>query len=387
MITLVSPKKRSAGKAIGFLLLSTVLLGGCEEQSVDIEPAIRGLKAFKVSESSSAEARRYPSVVQPAQETKLAFEIAGKLKDITLEVGQRVAEGQVLAELDPVSLELKTQSAEASLDEATAAFENARSDFDRKSQLLEKQYVTQSQFDDAKNVLNSSEARLSKAQKELSLARQDSSKTQLLAPFTGVVSSIEAEDFAQISPGSPVIGLYSEGAYEVSFSVPGVIINSISVGDSAKITFSDLPGKVQSGKVKELGTRATKVSAFPVVVALDETPEGLRAGIASEVELSIALVDKGEGFLIPLSCFIFADEDTQLRRNHRDIGTAHVYVYDPETSTVNKQTVEFLGIRGNMAIVAAGVNEGDIVAAAGISYLTDGQQVKLLDTSLLTTEG
>ncbi len=373
--------------ATRLIALATVLLLliGCSDADTDAqgEPVIKGLKGFRVSQSANSETRRYPSVVQPAQESKLSFEVGGKLKDITLEVGQKVSQGQVLVEIDPVSLELKEQQSKASLDEARAAFKNASSDYDRKAQLLEKNYVTQAEIDDAANKVKSTRAQVEQATKQLDLAKKDLSKTQLISPFDGVVSSIEVQDYGQIGAGEPVLGIYSENGYEASFSVPAVIINSLNIGDSARVTFADLSDETFSGHIKELGSRAGQVSAFPVVVALDEAPQGLRAGMAADISLTIRLVGDDSqvtGYLVPLNCFYFGAYGANGLGDvsHRDIREGYLFVFDETSSTVRKQGVDILGIRENMAIVNEGISEGDIVAAAGVSYLYDGQQVKLL---------
>lgn len=367
------------------LITTLLLMLGCSDADTDTdsETIIKGLKGFRVSQSADSETRRYPSVVQPAQESKLSFEVAGKLKDLTLEVGQRVSQGQVLVEIDPVSLELKEQQAKASLDEARAAFKNASSDYERKAQLMEKNYVTQAEIDDAANKVKSTRAQVEQATKQLDLAKKDLSKTQLISPFDGVVSSIEAQDYGQIGAGEPVLGIYSENGYEASFSVPAVIINSLKLGDTARVTFADLTDETFSGHIKELGSRAGQVSAFPVVVALDEAPEGLRAGMAADIALTIRLAGsdtQATGYLVPLNCFYFGayGQDGLGDVSHRDIRRGYVFLYDQASSTVRKQAIDILGIRENMAIVNEGISEGDIVAAAGVSYLYDGQQVKLL---------
>ena len=59
-------------------------------------------------------------------------------------------------------------------------------------------------------------------------------------------------------------------------------------------------------------------------------------------------------------------------------GEGTVYVYDPETSTVQQRQITSAGIRENMIIVSEGLEEGDLVAAAGVSFLREGQKVKLL---------
>lgn len=366
--------------------LAGIVLVACSDQSevTAQAPMIKGLKGFRISQSANSEVRRYPSVVQPAQESKLSFEVAGKLKAIKLEVGQKVSRGQVLVEIDPVSLELKVQQAKAALDESNAAYKNFASDYDRKAQLLEKNYVTQSEIDDAANKVKSTRAQVEQARKQLDLAKKDLSKTQLLSPFDGVVSSIEVQDYGRIGAGEPVLGMYSENGYEALFSVPAVIINSLNLGDIAEVTFADLNDATYSGHIKELGSRAGQVSAFPVVVAIDEAPAGLRAGMAADIALRVGLLnveaDMTSGFLVPLNSFYFGAYGANGlgNINHREIRKGFLFVFDETTSTVSKRAVDIIGIRENMAIVNQGVTEGDIIAAAGVSYLYDGQQVKLL---------
>ena len=103
-----------------FLLLTLLPMAGvisCNPQSApEQQPeVIRGLKAFRIAETSGFEVRRYPSVVRPSQESKLSFEISGQLGSIDLEIGQMVNKGDALAEIDPVSLQFQVQQSKAAL--------------------------------------------------------------------------------------------------------------------------------------------------------------------------------------------------------------------------------------------------------------------------------
>lgn len=360
---------------------AALALVACTDQAADSstdEPMIRGLKGYQVTQSANSEIRRYPSVVQPAQESKLSFEVGGKLRAIELEVGQKVQRGDVLAEIDPASLDLKVQQSTAALDEANAQLRNAQLDFDRKEKLLEKNYVTQSEFDSASSTLKTAQAQVDQARRQLDLTKEDLSKSALISPFDGVISSIDSQDFGQVAAGEVVLGLYSEGSYEMSFTVPAVIINKLKVGKPARVTFSDIPGQDYSGHIKELGSRAEQISAFPVVVSLDNSPATLRAGMAADVELSIPVGKGNDGLLVPLSSFYFGEVTAAQEMAASDQNIGIVFVFDETSSTVKTRKIEFKGIRENMAIVYEGIREGEIVAAAGVSYLYDGQEVKLL---------
>lgn len=347
-----------------------------ENAAVADKPAdiIRGLKGYRIAESSGYETRRYPTIVRPSQESKLAFEIAGQLNKLNLEIGQLVRKGQVLAEINPASLHLEVERSQATLAQAKANLNNARSDFERKSPLLAKGYITQSEYDAAQSALDSGLAQVNQMQQQLALSQQSLSKSVLLAPFEGTISSIDVEDYQQLSPGQTVLGLYAEGAFEIRFGVPASVVNSIHVNDVAKVNFSDLPGSSYQGVITELGARAGKVSAFPVVLVIENPPPGLRAGMAADVELSIALNNNQDGFLIPISCFSF--DGPMKRQGYR--GDATIYVYDEQTSTVQARVVFIEGVLDNRAIISKGLAEGEIVAAAGVSFLYDTMAVKLL---------
>ena len=77
------------------------------------------------------------------------------------------------------------------------------------------------------------------------------------------------------------------------------------------------------------------------------------------------------GFLVPLS--VLVPEGGKVLQN-----TGSVFRYDEASSTVEKRTITVGGIRDNRLVVVDGITPGDILASAGVSYLSDGQKVKLL---------
>lgn len=275
-------------RGLGIAILSLSACGDGTDESASVE-VVRGLKAFQVSETADTMARRYPSIVRPAQESMLSFEVSGQLTEVTLEVGQAVSAGDVLATLDPRSLELTVEQSRAALDQARANYRNARADFDRKAPLLESGFVTEAAYEQSENAMQSSLAQVEQAQKQLDISQENLSKAQLVAPFDGLVSSVEAESFSSVSPGQAVLGLYSESAFELAFSVPATVINTLSIGQQVHARFSDFSVDLYRGRITEIGSRAAQVSAFPVVVGLEEAPVGLKAGMAAEAEIDVVL--------------------------------------------------------------------------------------------------
>jgi RND family efflux transporter MFP subunit len=366
------------------LIAASLLLASCgDTKKEERDPPVRGLKVFEVTESAATMTRRYPSVVQPADETPLSFEISGQLAEVTLEVGIQVDAGDTLLTLDPTTLQYELQQARAAMEQAEASLKNARTDFSRKEELLKSGNVTKAAYDQSETNLKSAEAEAEQARQQYAISQERLDKAVLKAPFDGVISSVDAKSFSNISPGQTVLSLYSENAFEVEFSVPATVINALHTGDPARVEITDIPNTFLQGRIKELGSRAGQVSAFPAVVLIEENHPGLKAGMAAEVALDIGLLIGEEGFLVPVHCFALEGSETLRRgesiQDHQG-GQAQVFVFDPATSTVHTRNVQTAGVRENMIIVSSGLEAGDIIAAAGVSYLHDGQKVRLLGT-------
>jgi len=365
-------------------LLSILMIGACSDDAADqTEPPVRGLKVFEVSQSASTESRRYPSLIEPANESSLSFEIAGQLGEVNLEEGQKVKAGDLLMRLDSTSLNLELQEARAALSQAEVTYKNANTDFDRKSQLLKNGNVTRASFDESQTNLRTAEAQRTQAARRYEIAEERLNKADLRAPFEGVIANVQGKSFTNVNAGSAVVTLYSQSAYEIGFNVPATVINQLNVGDQADVIITDLPGVTLKGRIQEISSRASQVSAFPVIVTLTESAPGLKAGMAAEAIVKFALPQSTEGFLVPLSSFNFeASESLQnphsITDRNRRKENAEVYLFDESTSTVKARSVSIVGVRDNMLIVSEGLNAGDMIAAAGVSYLYDGQKVRRL---------
>ena len=358
----------------GFVIcaLAAFCLQGCgkKEQDVTDQP-IRGLRAYKVSAKAESRVRRFPTVLQPADVSSLSFEISGQLRAVTLTVGQKVQLGDLLAEIDPRSLQTQVEQAGAGVQQAQAQADNADADFQRKDQLLKKGFATQSIYDQSKAALLTARAQLDQAKRQFELANHNLDRSKLLAPFSGTVARVDVKSFAQVAAGQPILVLYSDDRFDMSFLAPSPTFQSLKLGQPVTVKVADMPDLSLKGEIKELGSKAEQVSAFPVVVRLENSVAGLNAGMSVEVTIEEPLSGGSGGFLVPLSV-LAAEGGKELQ------GTATVFLYDASSSIVKKQIVKVGGVRDNQLIVTEGVGVGDIIASAGVSYLTDGQKVRLL---------
>jgi RND family efflux transporter MFP subunit len=359
------------------LLVMALSVMGCREETADTEPPVRGLKVHAVAAVEPTSLRRFPAVLEASRITTLSFEVAGKLQEVTLDVGQRVQEGETLASLDPASLQLQVDNATAALTEARAAARYARENAARQQELFERGSVTKVVADDARTQQEIAQATVDQAQSALDTALENFNKTSIRAPFDGIINSVEVQSFATVAAGTPVAQLYPSDSFEVAFSVNFDTVNRLVVGKPATVRLADKPDVVLDAVVSEIGARADAVSSFPIVLKLRETYPLLKAGMAVEVAMEFELPAE-EGFAIPLSTLV-NDGKSRGATKPGEPSVAGVYVFDPQSSTVQRRDITVSAIRGNQLIVTDGLVVGEKVASAGVSFLREGQKVKLLD--------
>jgi len=353
-----------AGLVIGSLLASS-----CEEPPPPAVEKIRAIKTTVVADRGAGQSRRFPGVIEAIDTSSLSFEVGGNTRELLVDVGDRVTVGQVLATLDDTPFKLNVDAAEAEVSRAKASLAEKKTEFDRQDTLYKKDWVSKSAWDQAKAAFDSFSSQVSYANSKLNLARRDLDKTQLRAPFDGVISSREAEPFQEVARGQKIFDVYIEGALQVKLSVPETTIEQINLGLPATITFPNDAVPPQEGRVTEVGTVATEANAFTVKVTLISPPSTLRPGMTAEANMLLGDETGSSTFLLPLTAIAPGDEAHQ----------GYVFVFDEATSTVKKTAVIGAGgARDDQVLIREGVSAGDIVAVAGVSFLRDGQQVKLL---------
>ena len=169
-----------------------------------------------------------------------------------------------------------------------------------------------------------------------------------------------------------------EGGLRVEVQMPETLIARVHQGDGVEVGFPSKDARFGVGDrrfaavVSEVGTRAGAGNAFPVRADLKDPPAGLRPGMTAEVTFSLPRGEDGlaglEGFMIPIAAALAEPDDR-----------FSVFVYDSETSTVEKRPVRTGGVGDNVIAVLEGLEEGNVIATAGVTFLRDGQQVTLLD--------
>jgi RND family efflux transporter MFP subunit len=285
-------------------------------------------------------------------------------------VGDRISKGQVLAVLDQHTFHINVKAAEAELGRAKVELADQRNNLDR-FQRINKQdpgAVSQAAIDNAQAAVDSARKQVQFAESRLKLAQRDLEKTLLRAPFDGVIATRNVEPFFEVARGQKLFDVFKLTGMEVAISIPEDVIDEIGMDQPGEIRFPVIADRNYRGRVTEISKVAGTANAFPIKLTIEEPDQRIRPGMTARVALTLSGGDAKVAYRVPLSAVAQGG----------DARKAFVFVYDPQTSTVKKTQVFGDSVRGNDVVITEGVQAGDMIAVAGVSFLEDGQKVKLM---------
>ena len=305
----------------------------------------------------------------------LSFQVGGNVKELRVNQGDRVVKDQVLGVVDKQPYQIDIQSAEAELQKARAKLTRTLQEYTRQETLYKKGWVAAAVLERLELERKAAMSELDYANSKLSLAKRNLDLTELKAPYAGRISRKHIDAFVEVSKGQPVYDIEADGALEVRFDIPETIISRLTLGMPVSVKFPTAQGNVLQARITEIGSTAGKANAFPVKAGLSDPPPDVRSGMT--VEATILLNEAGTDFslLVPLAAVTPADKP----------GQGYVFVYDAETGTVKKILVKGRGGTDNFVHVYEGIAVGDVVANAGVTFLNDGQKVKLMQAQTPNT--
>jgi RND family efflux transporter MFP subunit len=221
--------------------------------------------------------------VEAGQSARLSTRMMGYITRIHARVGETVKQGQLLVSLQNEGLQAKTAQARAGVAEASAAYENARKDYERFQNLFASQSASRKELDDMAARFDMATARLNAAREMEKEVEAEGSYVRIRAPFSGVVTQKYAEEGDLASPGMPLLGLENPGRFKVSALVPENEITRVHQGDTAVVLIKSL-GVQLPGTVSELSSSAMATGGqYQVTISLPNPEEGLRSGMYASI--------------------------------------------------------------------------------------------------------
>jgi RND family efflux transporter MFP subunit len=374
-----------------------LLLAACGRAPAPVEP-VRAVRVEVVGTAARASGQEYAAEVRARVESRLAFRVGGKLMERSVDAGQAVRAGQVLARLDPQDLKLGQEAARAALSSARAQLEVAESDYRRFVTLREQGFISGAELERREAGVKSARAAAEQAQAQLSVQANQSGYAALTADVSGVVTAVEAEPGMVLAAGTPVLRLAHDGPREAWFAVPEDRAEAMRTlqgrtgrlqvrlwGDDARswpATVREIAAaadpvtrtflvKADLGRAPvRLGQTATVTVSDPAAQPASTTSAGSPAPLAATAPATPASAPASRrsttGFTLPLTA-VFEQR-----------GASTVWVLDRAQMVVQPRAVTVAGAdASNRIVVAAGLQPGETVVTAGVHTLSPGQKVTL----------
>lgn len=353
------------------LLSLIATLPACTEDLESLPESVRAVRTMTVVEPASGRARRFSGLVEAANVASISFEVTGMVSELRVDVGERIEKGQVLAVMDGSAYQLNVEAAQASVQAAEVQLRDADATFERLRRVNESAPGATSELDleQAEAARDGARQNLSYATSRLNLARRDLSLTELHSPFEGVIARRHIDAFQQVNRGQAIFDLFMEGTMEAVISVPESEIRDMYLGLPGEVRLPAVSSAAYKGIVSEVSEVAGGGNAFPVRLAIDTDNAEVRPGLTAEVNLLLGSGEGAQDYLVPLGALAVRSGE----------GGSAVFRYDPESSTVQQVLVTYGDIRGSDVVISEGINAGDIIVVAGVSFLRDGQPVRLMD--------
>jgi RND family efflux transporter MFP subunit len=348
------------------VLAPLMLLSACRDAGEGPALEVRPVRVTAIATRAIGDTVALTGTVQAQAEINQSFRIDGRLIERTVDIGDTVTSGQLLARLDPQNEESSLQAARAQLAAAQAQLVEARNNHARMRDLVAEDAVSRATFDQAVALLKTAESQVEAVQASVNLAQNRLGYTRLFADVAGVVTARGPEPGEVVAAGRMVVQVAREGSRDAVFDVPAQIKDSAPRNTDITVALVNDPKVTAAGRVREVSPRADPVTGtFAVRVRLIDPPSAMRLGSTVTGRVKLGAVP---GIEVPAAALV------------REDGTTAVWVYDTKSGTVALRKITVLSSDATRVRVASGLKPGDVVVTAGVQALRPGQKVRPLET-------
>jgi RND family efflux transporter MFP subunit len=355
--------------AIAFL---ASFAASCERKSESAAPPVKLVIAEPARAMAVRDARIYAAVVKPRIEAVQSFRVGGRIVARLVDVGDRVAEGQVLAKLDATDWALNLEALRGQLAAASAQRDNVKADLARFRELTAQKLMSSAELDRQQHAVAAAEGQVAALTAQVQEAANKLGYTSLKSDADGIVTKIIAEPGQVVGEGNPVLIVAHTAELEVEFAVPEQIRGEIDIARPVKVSLWSQTEATIDARIREIASEADSVTrAFRVRATLLQPPASAKLGMTASARLD--LVGRA-GVSVPIAA-VFDHE-----------GGKAVWGINPQAGTLRLIAVTVGEVEGNRYILTAGIQPGDLVVTAGVHRLTASDRVALYDGGERTTQ-
>ena len=303
----------------GGIVMALVILGGvtivsrsrarAELESENLENVVPTVSIIHPRRTAAQVELELPGNLTAFEESPIYARVNGYLKHWHTDIGTRVAEGQLLAEIETPELDQEIIQAGAALAQANANLEIARISAERWQSLRKSDSVSQQDTDVRVATWHARQADVQAAEANLQRLKEMANFKKLTAPFPGIITVRTVDAGTLITAGSSkeIFRLARIDPLRVYISLPQAYSQMVRTNDQAVLTFSELPGQSFTGKVDRTAGAIDPVSRTLLTEILVSNHQGrLFPGAHAMVRVNLAA--GAEPVVVPVNTLLFRNE-------------------------------------------------------------------------------
>ncbi|CAN5214846.1 efflux RND transporter periplasmic adaptor subunit [soil metagenome] len=308
---------------------------------------------------------RFTGATQPIDQTIVKARVAGRLAEVLVREGDKVAAGQVLARFETIELQEKTNERKSAVDAARADLKWAARDRNDKESLSSRNIVSQAAADQARSTHDNKTSMVAVAEAQLDIARKNLADAEVRAPFAGVIGERIANQGESLPSDGKILALLDTGHVEIAAQMPAADVVRMQVGQAATVTLEGFGDRPFNGRVMRISPTTQQGSrSIPVYVEILDREENLRGGLFGMGVINVK--EKANALAVPAAS-VRKDEDGE-------------FVLAIENAALVRKPIGVVRTwsRGELVEVK-GLDAGMTVVAAPLPGLKAGQPVKLVE--------
>lgn len=308
--------------------------------------ALPDLATLMVAVTDNADGRAWDGVVEAVREARLSAQTSGRVVAVNRDVNDTVTEGEILVQLSEVEQRSGAASARAQLRATEAALVEAETTRWRYRGLAEKQFVAASQLDRVQSGYEAALAARDAARARLADAMQQTSYTEIRAPYAGRVGARAVEPGESVGAGQWLMSVFALDSLRVQVNVPQSAAALIRDQPVARIAFDD-GRRMEAAKVTVFPSADPDTHSVNVRIDLPALDPAPLPGSTAKVAFAAA----------PNTSFPRIPTSALVRRGE----ISAVYILNGQTPTLRQ--LRLGEVAGDQVNVIAGLKSGEIIAA------------------------
>lgn len=278
--------------ALGAALAASALTFGCKPKADAAKeppppPAAIGVKTETVTTVETPRTLRLTGTLRGERETDLAANVAGRVLTMKLERGQRIAKGEIIAEVDVSSAALALAEARVAVQTSKTQEAINQADCARYERLKTSGAVTDLEYDQVTAKCKTAPLNREAAEARQSMAAKNVGDGRIRAPFAGIVTDRFIEVGEYVQPSSRIVSLAQVADLRLEFSLPEQNFPDVKLGESVAFRVGAYKTESFTGTVSHISGAVRETRDVLVEAAVKNLEQKLLPGMFADVELTI----------------------------------------------------------------------------------------------------